>query len=169
MEIDKSKTYVSTTPYGKIAYHYFVQAQIDRPDENMGVTFRGIWDTGASMSSISKRVADYLRLPIATYIAIGTANGLRNCPVHLLDMRLDGGLLIKRIAVTVSDLPNIDVLLGADIISRGDFAISNFDGQTKLSFRTPSQEDLDFLAVEIHKRQGLRYKKCPFDNSKGRA
>ena len=38
----------------------------------------------------------------------------------------------------------IDVLIGMDIISKGDFAVSNYNGKTQFSFRLPSQEDVDY-------------------------
>jgi hypothetical protein len=38
----------------------------------------------------------------------------------------------------------IDVLIGMDIISLGDFAISNFDGKTQFSFRIPSQRHVEY-------------------------
>ena len=38
----------------------------------------------------------------------------------------------------------IDVLIGMDIISKGDFAISNYDEKTQFSFRLPSQKDVDY-------------------------
>ena len=39
------------------------------------------------------------------------------------------------------------MLIGMDIISKGDFAITHPGGHTKFSFRVPSQADIDF-AVE---------------------
>ncbi len=38
----------------------------------------------------------------------------------------------------------IDVLIGMDIISNGDFAVSNYDGKTYFSFRLPSQEHVEY-------------------------
>lgn len=41
----------------------------------------------------------------------------------------------------------IDILIGMDIIKLGDFAISNYKGQTQFSFRIPSQEHVDYKNV----------------------
>ena len=38
----------------------------------------------------------------------------------------------------------IDVLIGMDIISLGDFAISNYESKTQFSFRIPSQEHVEY-------------------------
>lgn len=37
-----------------------------------------------------------------------------------------------------------DVLIGMDIINQGDFAITNQNDKTMLSFRMPSRESIDF-------------------------
>ena len=41
---------------------------------------------------------------------------------------------------------DIDVLLGMDIITIGDFAITNQEKKTTFSFRFPSLEKIDFVA-----------------------
>lgn len=38
------------------------------------------------------------------------------------------------------------VIIGMDIISKGDLAITNFGGRTVLSFREPSLETIDYVA-----------------------
>ena len=45
-----------------------------------------------------------------------------------------------------------DVLIGMDVISFGDLAITNYKKQTKFTFRIPSQGSLDFVK-EINKLQ----------------
>ena len=37
-----------------------------------------------------------------------------------------------------------DMPIGMDIISKGDFAVSNFEGKTWFAFQTPSQGHIDF-------------------------
>ena len=39
----------------------------------------------------------------------------------------------------------IGLLIGMDIISTGDFAVSNFKGKTTFTFRIPSIEEIDFI------------------------
>jgi hypothetical protein len=38
-----------------------------------------------------------------------------------------------------------DILIGMNIINRGDFAVTNLNGVTKFSFRFPSIVDIDFV------------------------
>ncbi|MBI2623199.1 MAG: hypothetical protein HYW65_01315 [Candidatus Liptonbacteria bacterium] len=37
------------------------------------------------------------------------------------------------------------LLIGMDIISMGDFAVTHADGKTTLSFRVPSMTEIDFV------------------------
>ncbi|HEY5120786.1 MAG TPA: hypothetical protein VII84_04350, partial [Acidimicrobiales bacterium] len=39
-------------------------------------------------------------------------------------------------------------LIGMDIIGQGDFAVSNFDRDTRVSFRMPSQSHAGFSPLE---------------------
>jgi hypothetical protein len=40
---------------------------------------------------------------------------------------------------------NFGAIIGMDIIRRGDFAITNANGKTKMSFRMPSLKAIDFV------------------------
>ena len=51
---------------------------------------------------------------------------------------------IAYVEVTEGDLMGEDVLIGMDIITRGDFAITNVGGKTTFSFRIPSVETIDY-------------------------
>ena len=65
---------------------------------------------------------------------------------YMIDLVLNQELVIQNIPVIDSEIgvQCIDVLIGMDIISLGDFAISNFEGKTQFSFRIPSQKDVDY-------------------------
>jgi uncharacterized protein YecA (UPF0149 family) len=42
-------------------------------------------------------------------------------------------------------LDGIDVLIGMDIITLGDFSVTNFQGNTCMSFRVPSLHQIDYV------------------------
>jgi len=46
--------------------------------------------------------------------------------------------------IAQTELTGFDILIGMDIINKGDFAISNRNGKTMFSFRYPSMTDFDF-------------------------
>ena len=40
--------------------------------------------------------------------------------------------------------PHTNLLIGMDIIEKGDFAVTNHNGETVLTYRFPSSELIDF-------------------------
>jgi len=108
-------------------------------------TFTGIWDTGATNSAISQKVVDALGLQPITATQVQTADGLTLKPVYLVNIGILNGPTIESVRVTLADLGYIDALIGMDIITLGDFSITNKGGQTVFSFRIPSQHTIDYV------------------------
>ena len=97
-----------------------------------------IWDTGASSSCLSKRAARLLHLAPLGMSVVFTANGRVNCFDYLVDVTLPGGICIKGVRChEFSGDPVVDMLVGMDIICMGDFAITNAQGVTLMSYRLP--------------------------------
>ena len=107
---------------------------------------RAVWDTGATMSVIDWRVVEECRPPQVTVTEIRTIHGTERMPLHLVTLELPNGIAIPGLRVIAADLGDAEVLIGMDVITRGDFALTNADGFTQFSFRTPSQEHIDFVA-----------------------
>ena len=100
--------------------------------------------------------------------------------VFLASIFLPNNVGIKDVLVTLGDLGKNDVLLGMDIISNGDFSITNYGGKTRWTFRIPPVSDINFVEeineqkkVEQANKQnkigrndpcpcglGLKYKRC---------
>ena len=53
------------------------------------------------------------------------------------------GMEFPDMIVTAVDV-DVDFIVGMDIISKGDMAVSNYKGNTVLSFRIPSRQTIDF-------------------------
>jgi predicted aspartyl protease len=108
--------------------------------------WRGLWDTGASRSSITQRIVDDLNLIPVGNTNISTANGIVTVNTYFVDFGLPNGITIKDVLVSCADLGNdIDVLIGMDIIRHGDFSITNVNNKTTFSFRTPSMQEIDYV------------------------
>lgn len=107
--------------------------------------WRGLWDTGASLSCIHKRVMNYMHLlPLGTK-DISTANGTTPVDTCMINVILPNGVRIKDLIVACADIGNdVDILLGMDIINCGSFAVSNFEKQTWHSFIIPSNKAIDY-------------------------
>lgn len=108
--------------------------------------WRGLWDTGASKSSITQRIVDDLNLIPVGNANIGTANGAVTVNTYFVDFGLPNGVTVKNVLVSCANLgDDIDILIGMDIIRHGDFAITNTDNKTTFSFRTPSVQEIDYV------------------------
>jgi hypothetical protein len=55
------------------------------------------------------------------------------------------GVGFGAVRFTLGNLMGCDVLIGMDIITMGDFVVSNKGGVTVMSFRVPSSGNWDFV------------------------
>ena len=109
-------------------------------------TFDAIWDTGASATVITQKVIDQIGLkPIGMEIS-HTAMGSVNTEAYLVAVFLPNRVCFPSVRVTRGKLLGVDILIGMDIITIGDFAITNLGGKTVCSFRCPSLTKIDFVA-----------------------
>lgn len=145
--------------------------------------FRGLWDTGATGSVISKKVITTLNLTPIDKRDISHAQGKSVADIFMVNIALPNKVVVPMVKVAEGVLEGFDVLIGMDIISRGDFAISQKDGKTKFSFEMPPTRDVDFVQMQNEEREkqahtpivtekkprpndpcpcgsGLKYKKC---------
>ena len=96
-----------------------------------------VWDTGATHSALSPKIAQELGLrPIDACIVRGINNN-QISDIVIASISLTSGLLLTGKRFTVNDIPGADVLIGMDIIMMGDFVINNADGKTLFSFAIP--------------------------------
>lgn len=116
-----------------------------------GAEFIGLWDTGASQTAITQNVVDALGLQPTGMTRVSTASGTDNVETYLVNLMLPNGVGFVGITVSKCKLhAGIDVLIGMDIIGSGDFAVTNHDNKTVMSYRMPASKCIDF--VEEHKR-----------------
>lgn len=107
----------------------------------------GLWDTGATMSCISHEVVSTLSLIPVGRGTIQTPSGSKEVDIHLVDFILPNGVGIKGVRVYETDIGDqgIGALIGMDIISRGDFTVTNYNGSTVFTFRMPSMKVVDYV------------------------
>jgi len=105
-----------------------------------------LWDTGAMLSVISPEVAIKLKLDIVDTIQIAGINGESLAEVAVMSIRFPNGAVIKDIRVAICSMsPENEMIIGMDVITQMDFAITNGGGQTQLSFAIPPfEERIDF-------------------------
>jgi predicted aspartyl protease len=107
--------------------------------------FTAIWDTGATGTVISQKVINACGLKPIGIAEVNTANEKRLSSVYLASIFLPNHVSFAQLRVTEGTISGGDVLIGMDIITRGDFAITNSDGKTTFSFRWPSTKRIDFV------------------------
>ena len=103
-----------------------------------------LWDTGATSSCISNQLAEKLHINPIGFEEMYHANGSSIVPTYLINILLPNEIGFYHIHVLGCDLHNMDAIIGMDIISQGDFAISNFEGKTFFSFRIQSTQNISF-------------------------
>ncbi len=101
------------------------------------------------MSVVSKRVVNELGLASEGYINVSHAGGeSHDVPIYYANILLYNNVQVEDLRVGLFEARDIDVLIGMDIINRGDFAVSNRNGATSFSFRIPSVASFDFAAED---------------------
>lgn len=124
---------------------------------------RAIWDTGASTSMITKRVVSALQLQPVGYQTARTPLGEHQVKIYLVNIHLRDNPVFAALSVIEGDLPEADVLIGMDIIGKGNFAIKQKNGKSRLHFKIPSQQK----SKDKKKRQKKKIPKsiCEFARS----
>lgn len=106
---------------------------------------RSLWDTGASATLVSSKITKVLNLvPIGKSIVSGYNSNLDVKNSFLVHVGLPTGDVITNVVAMEFDGEDYDMVIGMDIICKGDFALTNKDDRTTFSFRIPSTEELDF-------------------------
>ena len=150
--------------------------QAGRNELTDNVKCSSVWDTGATNSVISERIVDAMNLPIISETEIIGANGPFNTTIHVVDLWLPNHIVIPRLQVSKGVLADEDVLIGMDVITMGDFAVSNYEGKTIFTYRVPSLAVTDYVkllqsvtpakSVKIGRNElcpcgsGRKYKNC---------
>ena len=98
-----------------------------------------LWDTGAIYSVISKSFAEKLGLfPTDTQRAY-TAQGFYEASIYRVDIMLPNNIVVKGLQIGDGELQDFDFLIGMDVISLGDFHLTN-NGNTIFKFVIPPEE-----------------------------
>jgi predicted aspartyl protease len=135
-----------------------VKPQPNTPEPTI-TQFISIWDTGATNSAISSSVIARLDLKPTGKVTVQTAGGSRLANTYLVNIYLPNRVYFPGIRVTEAPISGAEILIGMDIICRGDFAVTHCDGKTAVSYRWPPTKKIDYVeesrllrAAEARKR-----------------
>lgn len=115
----------------------------DKPEQNK--QYVALWDTGATLSAISKKVVDELGLVPFKPGKVYHVGGFQSTNLYKINILLPSGLGFHTRTVMEAVLKDCDMLIGMDIISQGDFVLTNRDNKTVFSFQIPSTHLYDFV------------------------
>lgn len=118
---------------------------LDKGEHPPVAKYLALWDTGATGSVITKKVIEELKLEPTGITKAFHAQGDGIVNTYLVNILLPNSVGFISLAVTEGVLNEMDVLIGMDIISSGDFAITNFEGNTTFTFQVPSTKKIDFV------------------------
>lgn len=144
-------TYAFTTKSnGGLMNQLTNQVAISQNEKSISVT--AVWDTGASGTCISAEVVNNLSLIPTGKKNIHTAGGIRQVNTYLVDIILPNNVSVSGVEVCDTEIGNqgIGILIGMDIITKGDFSVSNYNNTTVFSFRIPSRKRTDYVQ-EVNK------------------
>ncbi len=112
--------------------------------------YEAIWDTGATASVITEKIISECGLKPISVAKVHGANGEYLTEVYLISLLLPNRVGFNVLRVTKGRLPgDCDMLVGMDVISQGDFAVTNYGQKTCFSFRCPSLERIDFTGTVL--------------------
>ena len=122
----------------------------DLYDDITSYSTNALWDTGAMLSVVSPEIAKKLNLDIVDTIQIVGINGESLAEVSVISLRFPNGATIKDIRVAICSMsPENEMIIGMDVITQMDIAITNGGGQTQFSFAIPPFEKrIDFSSKD---------------------
>lgn len=118
-----------------------IRSRFDEEDHYQ--SYDAIWDTGAMSSCVAPKIANEMGLSPIGFMYIRGVGGenIMKRPVYLVDLKLSNGMIIKGVRIIGVEVGGGDVLIGMDVISRGDFAIFHDEqGDMNMSFRLLHEE-----------------------------
>lgn len=135
--------------YKGISRQIVTDVEIKNPVTGLIEKTNAIWDTGATGSVITSEISKKMGLVSMGLTKVAGVHDTKLVNKYFINITLNNKSVTLNVPVTecqaLSPDGSIGVLIGMDIISLGDFAVTNFQGNTVMTFRIPSIQDIDFV------------------------
>lgn len=137
-----------TVPYNKEINAPIVQARISENGKSYETW--GLIDTGSAKTSISQTVVDRLQLTACGTNVTNTAKGPAQVPCYMVSLIIQNAINVVCFEVDLFEKyeNGPDFLIGMDIISQGNLAISNYNDIKQISFEYPASGTIDFANMQ---------------------
>ena len=154
-----------------ISKQIITDVEISDIHNNNKIKVEALWDTGSNVTIIRNDVAGRLGIkPVGSGYMDTISDKKVASDVYKINLFLTYHIEILKIKVVTGEPKSCDMLIGMDIISQGDFAISNHNGKTTFIFRIPSMGEFSYepTVSNIHVnrndlcpcKSGKKYKQC---------
>ena len=141
-EVEKDQVVSFQAKYSDRAHSLFTWIGLAPPGNHAAAKlYKGVWDTGSPCSGITQKVVDDLHLKATGKTRVYSIVDSKKTPEYEIDFIFGKQCLEGRRAVRVKHLSlerDTDVCIGMNVISHGDFYVTNIDGRTVFCFRYPA-------------------------------
>lgn len=124
-----------------------IAEQVIAKNDNRIVETKALWDTGATNCVITRKMATDMGLKPISITKVCHAGGVSYPNVYLINIYLPNDNVVTSVRVTECDdaAGSFGIIIGMDVITMGDFALTNVDDKTIFSFRIPSISKIDYV------------------------
>ena len=166
--LEELKARSFTKKYGKLVSELDTPIKIANPADRKFVDLLAVWDTGATNSVITRSAAQKCGLVPVGVENVSGVTGTSQVAAYFVTIGLPNNIEMNLRVTEGEDCIGCDVLIGMDVISKGDFCVTNKYNLTVLSFRVPSIETTDYVRSFNQKIVGKadRNDKCPCGSGK---
>lgn len=119
----------------------FIPIIAGKEENIVSIKTKALVDTGANSSCISERLALACKLKPVSALKMISAHGMSIAQIYEVSLKLPNEILFEAVPVVeVSGSKSFDVIIGMDILSKGDFAFSSNEKESCFTLRIPSSK-----------------------------
>ena len=106
-----------------------------------------LWDTGSTGSVLTEATVREMNLTPIGSVTVNHAGGSGESKTYLVNVYLPNKVGVAGVVVSECKeiVGGVGAIIGMNIITAGDFSITNVDHKTWVSFRVPSMKSIDYV------------------------
>lgn len=111
--------------------------------ESSMMAVNALWDTGSTESLLSEKIVKMIEPILKNKSKYVTRDVVIECETYAVSLSLSDEITFRDVLMKKADLSdkNVDIIIGMDIISRGDFEIRNYNNLVEFAFRIPPRNE----------------------------
>lgn len=123
--------------------HKALESYISIGGEGSMMSAKALWDTGVAQSCISYEIVKMIEPKRISKAKSVTSTSSTIEEIFSISISLSDEITFRDVAVKATNFKekNADMLIGMDIISRGDFEVRNLNGITQFAFSIPPKNE----------------------------